>query len=125
MTDPTTNAELYKAIGEIAKNNKVDIVYYFTMENVLGEWDVLAKLSLPCPGTGRLCSLMILLCQLLTYLNEKYRFIHWDLHQENILVKTTKANDFDPKEYRSEINAPGIERNDILIRMFLMKKGRI
>lgn len=94
IVTPTINKMLYYAIQELAYENGVERFYYYTMENLLGEkWNTLATLKLTF-SDNQICTLMIDVFHLLTYLNEKYQFIHWDLHTGNIFVDETDPTNF-------------------------------
>lgn len=98
----STNKKLYNAINEIAKDNDVNTIYYYTTENILGDWITFNKISNTLPKE-KICSLIVNIFQLLTYLNNKYNFVHWDLHQGNLFINKKdsamfKIYDFDFSE---------------------------
>lgn len=116
------NTELFNAIKKIASSNNDNSVYYYTTENILGQWD---QLSVQGISGKPVCSLMLRVFRLLTYLNEKYNFIHWDLHSGNIFVNKTYTNkikiyDFDLSEIEpysnidTSINNFRLRHNNIL-----------
>ena len=103
------NSELYDAIKDFAGKNWQDSVYYIVTENVVGEWNTLRQLSsTKTLNDNEVCEIVTNVIRIISYLNNKYNFVHWDLHDENIFVKITdhtsfKIYDFDHSELTYEL----------------------
>ena len=104
------NYELYEAINELCKENNVNQVIYYTTENILNDWSSLYNTRM---STEDKCYLTTNVIKLLTYLNSKYNFVHWDLHSNNILINKKNHNrfkifDFDMSEITYNGNSTSV-----------------
>ena len=110
------NNTLWYAIDTLSSINVIDEVYYYTTENMLGEWETISNLTLQ---DKEICSIASNLIDLLSYLNDKYNFIHWDLHIANVLINKKNTNkfkifDFDQSEITYKDDSTSI--NNYLLR---------
>ena len=110
----TLNTKLWLAIKHLSElNDNIDQVYYIITENILGEWDILQDIEL---DTREKCLLIPNIFSLLSYLNTRYNFVHWDLHDQNILInnenhKIFKIFDFDHSEITYRDNSTNINNH--------------
>lgn len=104
------NADIRDRIRQLAQSNRTKDVYYFITENVLDEYFTLKKMKHDQQiNEHDICPILMNLFNMLSYLNTKYDFIHWDLHAGNIFIHkqnklSFKLYDFDFSEIRSDSN---------------------
>jgi hypothetical protein len=115
-----TNSALYNAIKTIADANRCTSVYYYVTENILGTWNILRELYTTITDSSKICDLVTNVTRLLSYLNKEYKFVHWDLHPENIFINKSnpskfKIYDFDFSEIT--LSSPSTYANNTYINI--------
>lgn len=110
------NRNLFDSINNLALQNNTNNLIYYVTENLLGSgWKALVDVN--CSNSAK-CAIAEKALVILFYLNEKYGFTHWDLHNGNIFVDTNnlaniKIYDFDYSEINS--SNPYVQKNNTLI----------